>query len=148
MNSRRFVLAAALGLFTTLAGCVVVPLNADGTPAIVLPAGAAPAVVAPTQLTLPVRLYPVNQAAAATGVVSGTVTNQLNGKGSFTLNVAGEVLSGEATRSGANATQGVANAAGSKGTYANCRYRMNTPSQGGGECNFSTGAVYQLHVGG
>ena len=148
MSTRRVVLAAALGLFTTLGGCVVVPLYPDGTPAVVLAAGAAAPIVAPTQLTLPVRLYPVNQAAAASGVVSGMVTNQLNGKGSFTLNVAGETLSGEATRSGANATQGLANAAGSKGTYASCRYRMNSPSQGSGECSFSTGAVYQLHIGG
>jgi hypothetical protein len=135
-------------LFATLTGCVVVPLHPDGTPAMVLPAPAATAMSAPMPLTLPVRLYPAKQAAAASGVVSGMVSNQLNGRGSFSLNVDGEILRGEATRSGANATQGVANAAGSKGTYASCRYKMNSPSQGSGECNFSTGAVFQLHIGG
>ena len=42
---------------------------------------------------------------------------------------------------------GVANAAGSKGGYANCRYAMSNPSLGTGSCKFSDGAVYTRHVG-
>jgi hypothetical protein len=140
--------AAALGL----AGCVVVPLNADGTPAYAIaPAPAAPVVVpaAPSSLSLPVRLYPTNEVAAATGIVSGTVVNHLGGKGTFTLVVASETMSGEATRTGGTASRdGVANAYGAKGTYANCQYTMNTTSQGTGRCTFSNGAAYQLHIGG
>lgn len=141
------LLTALLGA-VALAGCIVVPLNPDGTPAAVVPYGAVASPPAPAPVTLPVRLYPTNQAAAATGVVSGTVTNQLNGKGSFTLNIGGETLSGEATRGGANASQGSANAAGARGTYASCRYTMNSPSQGSGSCSLSNGAAYQLHIGG
>lgn len=144
--------AAAVGLAGFVAGCVVVPLNADGTaPAVVVPAGshAAPAVVAPTAVTLPVRLYPTNEAAAGVGVVAGSVTNQLNGKGTFTLNVGGETMSGEATRvGGSNGRSGVANAYGAKGNYANCSYTMNSTVQGIGRCSFSNGAQYQLHIGG
>jgi hypothetical protein len=104
---------------------------------------------APTSLTLPVRLYPTNEVAAATGMVSGTVVNNLNGKGTFTLNVAGESMSGEATRSGGTSSrQGVANAYGARGSYANCQYTMNSTSQGTGRCTFSSGATYQLHIGG
>jgi hypothetical protein len=41
----------------------------------------------------------------------------------------------------------VANAAGSKGGYANCQYAMSNPSLETGSCKFSDGAVYTLHVG-
>jgi hypothetical protein len=144
--------AAAALAAVSLAGCVVVPLGPDGVPAVVLPAGAPPPAVvpapAPAPLTLAVRLYPTNATAAGTGVISGAVTNQLNGKGSFTLHMTGETLSGEATRSSPQSREGVASAAGSRGTYANCRYTMNNPTQGSGHCSFSTGAEYQLHIGG
>jgi hypothetical protein len=147
---RRGATVAVAGFAAALTGCVVVPLNADGTPA--YPVGHPPAAVAvappPTSLTLPVRLYPTNEAAAATGMLSGTVTSMLNGKGTFTLNVGGETMSGEATRSGgANGRNGVASAYGARGSYANCRYEMNNNSQGSGRCTFSNGAEYQLHIG-
>lgn len=154
---RRIATAAAVAALSVagVSGCLVVPLNADGTPAYAVPSSsaapviAAPVIAAPTQLTLPVRLYPTNDVAAATGVIGGTVTNNLNGKGTFTLNVAGEAMSGEATRTGgANSRTGQANAAGSKGSYANCFYTMNNNAQGTGRCTFSNGATYQLHVGG
>ena len=44
------------------------------------------------------RLYPDNDTATQTGMVSGTVTNMMTGKGRFQLNYKGEVLTGEATR--------------------------------------------------
>jgi hypothetical protein len=143
----RAALAAGLGA-TLLAGCVVVPVNPDGS----VYAGAAPAVVAvpaaPAQITLPVRLYPTNDTASPGGMVSGTVTNHLSGKGTFMLNVAGETMSGEATRTGgAGSRSGVANAYGARGSFANCQYTMNSTSQGTGRCTFSNGATYQLHIG-
>ncbi|MFN9479099.1 MAG: hypothetical protein ACK6C0_06515 [Betaproteobacteria bacterium] len=151
MTNRKRIgaLSAALAAGVALTGCVVVPLNPDGTPA--YPAAPAPAVVGappPTNLTLPVRLYPTNEAAAGTGMLSGTVTSNLNGKGTFTLNVGGETMSGEATRTGgANGRSGVASAYGARGGYANCEYTMNSNTQGSGRCTFSSGAVYQLHIG-
>lgn len=141
---------SAIAAAVALVGCVVVPLNPDGTPAYPVPA-VQPVVVPapPASLTLPVRLYPTNQAASATGMLSGTVTSTLNGKGTFTINVGGETMSGEATRTGgANGRNGVASAYGARGAYANCDYAMNSTSQGAGRCTFSSGAVYQLHIGG
>jgi hypothetical protein len=148
-RTRIGVSIAGLAAAVALAGCVVVPLNPDGTPAYPV-AVVPPAVVPPppTSLTLPVRLYPTNEAAAGTGMLSGTVTSNLHGKGSFTLNVGGETMSGEATRTGgANGRSGVASAYGARGGYANCEYSMNSNTQGSGRCTFSSGAVYQLHIG-
>ncbi|GAB4467408.1 MAG: hypothetical protein OHK0044_08200 [Burkholderiaceae bacterium] len=148
-SAARRAAVALIALVT--AGCVVVPVNPDGSiyqgPVAAYPAVAVPA--APTSITLPVRLYPTNEVAAATGMVSGTVVNNLNGKGNFTLNVGGETMSGEATRSGgATSRQGIANAYGARGSFANCQYTMNTHTQGTGHCTFSNGATYQLHIGG
>ena len=151
--SRRAALSAsAVAVSLGLSACIVVPLNPDGTPAYPVAYAHAPAsapvMPAPASLTLPVRLYPTNEAAAATGMIGGTVTNNLNGKGTFTLNVGAETMSGEATRTGGTGSRsGVANAYGAKGSYANCTYTMNTTSQGTGRCTFSSGATYQLHVG-
>ena len=151
---RRVVLTASVfSLSLGLSACIVVPLNADGSPAYPVAythaSAAAPVVAAPTHLTLPVRLYPTNEAAAGAGMIGGTVTSNLNGKGTFTLVVAGETMSGEATRTGGVAGRsGVANAYGARGGYANCNYTMNSNSQGTGQCTFSNGATYQLHVGG
>jgi hypothetical protein len=133
-----------------LSGCVVIPLNPDGTPAYPVAAPAAPVVVAPAPAPqqVPLRLYPTNDIAAATGVVAGSVTSYMNGRGTFMLNVGGETMSGEATRALAGAGRdGVANAYGARGTFANCRYTMNTAAQGTGSCTFSNGATYQLHIG-
>lgn len=146
----RILATLALGAASLTTGCIVVPLNADGTYA--YPVGAAPhapvVAPAPTSQTLAVRLYPTNQAATASGMIAGSVTNHLNGRGTFTLNVGDETMSGEATRSGgANAHIGVANAYGARGSYANCRYTMNSITQGTGNCTFSNGAQYQLHIG-
>ena len=146
----RILTALALGAASLTTGCIVVPLNADGTYA--YPVGAAPPTPliqpAPTSQTLPVRLYPTNQAATSSGMIAGSVTNHLNGRGTFTLIVGDETMSGEATRTGgSNARTGVANAYGARGSYANCRYTMNTTTQGTGVCTFSNGGQYQLHIG-
>ncbi len=143
---------------SSLAACVVVPVNPDGSlyqgpvagmPGAVVPVMAAPALpAAPGAVTLPVRLYPTNEAAAAGGMISGTVVSNLHGKGVFTLNAGGETMTGEATRGAAGSRDGVANAYGARGGYASCQYTMNSNAQGTGRCSFSNGATYQLHIGG
>ncbi len=94
------------------------------------------------------RLYPVNDLATQTGVMSGTVTNMMNGKGRFQLDYKGELLTGEATRVSGDERRGVANAYGPRGTYMSCDYKMNTPYQGAGTCTLSNGAKYEVHLGG
>ena len=71
----------------------------------------------------------------------------MTGKGQFQLDLAGELLSGEATRVPGNDRAGVASAYGARGTYMNCEYKMTTPYQGTGTCRVSTGALYQVHIG-
>jgi hypothetical protein len=102
----------------------------------------------PAPATLNVRLYPANEIATQTGIVAGTVTNMMTGKGRFLVNYLGEVLNGEATRVSNDEKRGVASAFSPKGMYMSCEYQMNTPYQGAGTCTFSNGAKYQMHIGG
>ena len=151
-------LAATLaGATIVLTGCYVVPIAHDGTPVYPYPyAGApyaaaspAPVVVGgPAPSVLQARLYPTNDIASQTGMVAGTVTNLMTGKGRFQMDYQGELLSGEATRVPGNVRRGVANAYGSRGTFMNCEYTMTSPYQGAGTCTMSTGARYQVHLGG
>jgi len=97
---------------------------------------------------LQARLYPSNDIATETGLLSGTVTNMMTGKGVFQLNYRGEILTGEATRVPGDDRRGVASAYGQRGTYMSCEYRMTTPYQGTGSCKLSNGAQYQVHIGG
>ena len=152
---RPFVrLACSLVIGATvsaLAGCYVVPIQADGRPyqgtvapapfstTVILPVPAGPAVV-------PVRMYPSNDAAAPTGALVGSVTSYTSGRADFQFIRAGESFAGEATRYGGQ-KNGVANAAGTRGGYANCQYAMNNATQGTGVCKFSDGSMYSLHVG-
>jgi hypothetical protein len=96
---------------------------------------------------LQARLYPSNDVASQGGMLAGTVTNMMTGKGRFQLQYQGEVLVGEATRVPGDDRSGVANAYGQRGTYMNCSYRMTTPYQGTGTCSMSTGATYSVHLG-
>lgn len=158
--SKRLLAAALLPAFA-LAGCVVMP-GPDGQPWVVLggpvnppqhtyggPPGPVPGPASgpaiPTALN--VRLYPANDLATQSGVLNGTVTNMMSGKGRFQFEYQGELLAGEATRVSGDERRGVASAFGPRGTYANCDYQMNTPLQGAGNCTFSTGAKYQVHIG-
>jgi hypothetical protein len=109
-----------------------------------LPAPAGPS----TPASLQARLYPSNEVATETGMLSGTVTNMMTGKGFFQLNYKGEILSGEATRVPGDERRGLANAYGQRGTYMSCDYRMSTPYLGTGTCSVSNGAQYQVHIGG
>src|SRR4029453_7517991 len=137
-----------------LTGCYVVPVAPDGTPlhaaAVAVPMQPVPvypAPVPPSPSVLQARLYPSNDIATRTGLLSGTVTNMMTGKGRFQLDYQGELLVGEATRVSGDDAAGVANAYGQRGTYMNCQYRMTTPFQGTGTCKLSTGATYQVHIG-
>lgn len=161
--SKRAMGAGTFAAFA-LSGCYVVPVAPDGTPiypaypaypinvpapaVVPAPVGSVPlqpAVATPS--VLQARLYPSNDTATRVGMLSGTVTNMMTGKGRFQLDYRGEVLVGEATRTPGDERAGVANAYGDRGTYMNCTYRMTTPYQGTGTCNLSTGAQYQVHLG-
>ena len=150
---RRMRLAALLAVpALTLSGCYLVPVAPDGTP-IYQPT--VPVVVPPAPghtpqypVTLNVRLYPANDLATPSGVLTGQVTNLLGGRGRFQFNYQGETLVGEATRVSGDERRGMASAYGGRGTHASCEYQMSSPTQGAGQCNFSNGAKYNVHIGG
>ena len=152
-GSRQRAIAALLLAIISVSGCYVVPVTGpDGAvrysnyplppPGIPVPVPAAS-----TAATLTVRLYPANEQATQTGVINGTVTNMMTGKGRFVVNYLGEVLSGEATRVSNDEKRGVASAYSPGGMYMSCEYQMNTPYQGAGSCSFANGAKYQMHIG-
>ncbi|MBI4189355.1 MAG: hypothetical protein HY525_02315 [Betaproteobacteria bacterium] len=152
----RLAIALALPLFA-LSGCYVIPVDQHGNP--VYAVGAPPVVQttapapvlyggAPIPAVLNVRLYPANDLANQTGIMSGTVTNMMSGKGRFQFDYRGELLSGEATRVAGDERRGMASAYGSRGTYVSCEYQMSSPLQGAGNCSFNNGAKYQVHIGG
>ena len=150
---RKTKIAAALAATTlTLSGCYIVP-GPDGQLWHVIPGQAAPGSVppgmggAPMPVALNVRLYPSNESATRTGVLTGTVVNMMTGKGRFQLNYNGETLTGEATRVDGDARRGVASAYGPSGAYMSCEYQMSNPRQGAGTCSMSNGAKYQAHIG-
>ena len=97
--------------------------------------------------TLYARLYPANDIASENGMVSGTVTSLMNGKGRFQITYRGEILTGEATRVSGDDRKGVASAWGPNGSFMSCEYQMSTLVRGAGTCSFSDGARYQVHVG-
>ena len=153
-------LAAAAGLQAfALAGCYVVPVGPDGNYAIYIPSQPPPYPGGPSTPRAPqagqpampkvlnARLYPDNDVATRGGMVSGTVTNMMSGKGRFQLQYAGEVLTGEATRVSGDDRKGIASAWGPSGAFMSCEYQMHTPMQGAGTCNFSNGARYKVHIG-
>lgn len=159
----RLKIAAALCTSTlALAGCYVVPvvdpqgnvqnyhypLPPSGVPIAAVPGAFPPPPgggALPTVLNA--RLYPDNDIATRTGVVTGTVANMMNGKGRFQIQYGNEILTGEATRVSNDERKGIASAYGSSGSFMSCEYQMNSPRQGAGSCTFSNGARYKLHVG-
>ena len=169
MSIRKFPASSnlrnAIALATSaaaLSGCYVVPVghSTDGTQhyvystAPIIPGhhahhGAPPVIAGgPMPSALNVRLYPANDLANQTGVLTGQVTNMMSGKGHFQFNYQGETLSGEATRVANDERRGIASAYGGRGTFAKCEYQMSSPRQGAGTCTFSNGALYQVHIGG
>ena len=150
---RNIRIAAVLAACAvTLQGCYMMPYDAEGKPFPVYPIGVPPTAVAPPTgpgaVALSVRLYPANEVATQTGILTGTVVNMMTGKGRFQLNYKGEVLTGEATRVDGDARKGVASAFSPSGAYMSCEYQMNNPRQGAGTCSMSNGAKYQAHIGG
>ena len=149
-TSRSLATAIALPAFA-LAGCYVVPVvDPQGNVQnyhYPLPPSGVPVQGGSLPVALNARLYPDNDLAAQTGVVTGTVANMMNGKGRFQLQYGSEVLTGEATRMSNDQRRGIASAYGSSGSYMSCEYQMTNPRQGAGTCTFSNGARYKLHVG-
>ena len=152
-------LIAAMAASLALSGCYVVPVNPEGYPAYPgypyaaapvpippLPASGPPQAAAPT--VLQARMYPANERASQSSVLTGTVTNTSFGKGRFQLSYRGETLTGEATRVDGDARRGVASAYGPSGTFMSCEYQMQSARQGVGICTLSDGAKYQVHIGG
>lgn len=126
-----------------LSACYVVPMNqypqgSTNTPAT--------AIAPPTSVVLTAKLYPANDVAAPFGMLTGSVTSHLNGRGEIVVQQADELFRGEATRDAANTRSGTANGAGSKGGYMNCSYTMNNTTQGTGTCKFNNGAMYRFHL--
>lgn len=144
--SRRTALAAAVLGATALTGCYVVPVQ-PGHPPVSSTVYVTPA--APASTTFAARLYPANDLARSYGMVGAVVTNDMNGRGSFSTTINGESFTGEATRIAGSATrEGVANGSGNRGSYISCRYQMNSATLGTGQCKLSNGAQFTMHVGG
>ncbi len=138
------VLAGVIASATALTGCYVVPIQPTQPQATVFVSPLPPASV-----TFAARLYPANDAASSYGMVGAVVTNDLNGRGTFTTNINGESFQGEATRmTGSSSREGLANGAGNRGSYISCRYQMNSSTLGTGQCKLSNGAQFTMHVGG
>ena len=160
VSASKRLLAAALFPALALGGCYVVPVGPNNEPWLVLGGpfqpsstfpGGSPSAAVPQGPAFPkvlnVRLYPANDIANQTGMLTGTVTNMMTGKGRFQFQYQGELLAGEATRVSGEERKGIASAYGPSGTYASCEYQMNSPLQGAGTCLFSNGAKYQVHIG-
>jgi hypothetical protein len=129
---------------STLTGCYVVPMQPMPANSTVVVPGI-PAPLGPVTFTA--RLYPANDMASMYGMVAAVVSNDLNGRGHFSTAINGESFTGEATRVAGSGKDGVANGAGNRGSYLNCRYTMNSPTLGTGSCRLSNGALFTMHVG-
>lgn len=138
---RLTLLAGAAAVAAT--GCYVVPVHpAPQTHVVAVPAPA------PAPVTFAARLYPANEAAAEYGMQQAVVTNDLNGRGHFSVNIRGEQFTGEATRGAGSGREGVANAAGNRGGVLSCRYAMNSATLGSGHCVLNNGPRFTMHFGG
>ncbi len=152
----------------TLPPGVVAPVAVTSPPAPIGAVTVAPAVPAGPSAYL-ARLYPMNDRAAQMGQLVASITDLNTGRGLLTLNMGGEFLSGEATRVSdthpgfgnvyekvlktpiqvrPGQPKGIANATGSRGTWANCEYVLEGGGRGTGACLMSNGAAYQIHFGG
>lgn len=136
---------AALAVVAGLAGCYVVPMH-PAVPSAPVHGMPAPQ-PQPGPVTFTARLYPANDLATGYGVLAAVVTNDLNGRGHFSTAIAGESFAGEATRASGSSREGVANGAGNRGSYINCRYTMNNATLGTGTCRLNNGAAFTMHVG-
>lgn len=153
VNMSRTLLCSAIAL--SLSACVLVPVDShtglpvqgsSSTTVVVQPAPPA----APSAGVLTARLYPLNEAAQRAGMLSAVIVDHKTGRGTITLGYLGDTLQGEATRVDGPGRRGVANATGSKGVSAQCKYQLSGTAQslGTGSCSFTDGAEYRLHFGG
>jgi hypothetical protein len=143
-TSRVLSLAAIAAAAAALSGCYIVPIDQ-------VPRAPATVVVAPppaAAVTFTARLYPSNDLASPYGVIGAIVTNDLNGRGHFSTTIDGETFTGESTRVAGSQRDGIANGAGSRGGFISCRYTMNSPTLGAGNCRLQNGATFTMHVGG
>src|SRR6187549_1258337 len=91
--SRPAALAVAAFSATALTGCYVVPVQ----PAHPVTSTVYVTPAMPATTTFAARLYPANDVARAYGMVGAVVTNDMNGRGTFTTTINGESFTGEAT---------------------------------------------------
>jgi hypothetical protein len=146
ITTRAAQWAAATLAGASLAGCYVMPMYpTPGYPGPTTTVVVPPA--APGPVTFTARLYPANDLASPYGVIAAVVTNDLQGRGHFSTAIQGESFAGEATRVAGSSRDGVANGAGSRGSFLSCRYTMNTPTLGTGNCRLNNGATFTMHVG-
>lgn len=134
-------------LSALLSGCYVVPVQSysNGSNSLNSQNAAAMAVVPLPRPVYTARLYPTNEAAAALGRITGTISNPERGHGEFSFTAGSESFSGEATRE-PGSSKGHANASGNRGGFVKCDYAMSSSSLGTGSCLFSGGARYDMHV--
>lgn len=145
-SRRPLAVAGIAAVVAALAGCYVVPIDPRTGQAV--PAQAAvPVPVPAAPLVFTARLYPANELASGFGVVHASVTNDLQGRGTFSTVIGGESFSGEATRKLGASREGLANGAGNRGGYITCAYTMNSATLGTGTCRLSSGALFSMHVG-
>jgi hypothetical protein len=143
---RLSAIAALSG--AALSGCYVVPLG-QPTPNSPSQQAYAPAPApGPVTQTFNARLYPSNAEATPYGAITGTVTNDMNGRGHISANIGGEQFQGEATRAQGSRSTGIANAAGNRGSMLNCQYTMNSATLGSGQCVLNNGPAFTMHIGG
>jgi len=158
-GAKRIAVTAVMAALA-LSGCYVMPVGQDRSGntvyaySPVAPSQAQGSASGPTSAPGPampqalnVKLYPINDLANQTGVLTGQVTNMMTGKGRFVFNYQGETLVGEATRVANDDRRGVASAYGPGGVFAKCEYQMSSPRMGAGTCTFSNSAMYQVHIG-
>ena len=142
-STRIAAAIATVAAGAALTGCYVVPIQPEPAAHAVQIVPAAPA----APVTFTARLYPSNDTAAPYGMVGAIVTNDLNGRGHFSTQIGGESFSGEATRVAGSSREGVANGSGNYGGFITCRYTMNSPTLGTGNCRLNNGATFTMHVG-
>lgn len=136
--------SVATAVLLSVSGCYVVPIDPrTGQP--LHPHASAAA--GQTAASLTARLYPANELASGFGIVNATMTNDLQGRGTFLTTINGENFSGEATRKAGSSREGSANGAGNRGGFLNCDYTMNSATLGTGTCRHHTGAVFKMHMG-
>ena len=141
-NSVRLLsIAGLLAATASLSGCYIVPVQPPAPAVVYSPMGP------PVPATFTARLYPSNDMAASYGMVGGVVTNDMNGRGHFSTQIGGEAFNGEATRVAGSTREGLASGAGNRGGYITCRYAMNSPTLGTGNCRLANGATFTMHVG-